>query len=323
MTTLKIIEDSKYPQQIKEIRKKLEKYMESKMLSSFDGYQIYCESYKSDNNSKSIVISHGFTEFTKKYSEMIWYLFNAGFDVYIYDQRGHGLSQRQVENIHLSHIDRFEDYSDDLKYFIENYVVPQNNGKPIYLFGQSMGGSVCILYLQSCNIPIKAAILSSPMISPITPIGIPKKSILNMINKDAQKYGWTSKFRYAGEFRPNASFEKSSDTCYERFKDNLDIRIDNPLYQNSSSTNRWTYEAITIKKKLLDKKSTANIKPNILLISADKDKVVSNFYQRKFAKLLSNCRFIRLKDVKHSVFTSKKEKLEIYYRHIFEFLNEN
>ena len=63
----------------------------------------------------TVVIVHGFTESTEKYREFVYYLLNFGYDVLIYDQRGHGFSSRDVDEPGLTHIDKFETYVSDLK----------------------------------------------------------------------------------------------------------------------------------------------------------------------------------------------------------------
>ena len=45
-----------------------------------------------------VVISHGFTEFARKYSEMAWYFLLAGYSVCILEHRGHGHSVHDVDN---------------------------------------------------------------------------------------------------------------------------------------------------------------------------------------------------------------------------------
>lgn len=53
----------------------------------------------------AIVISHGFTEFARKYSEMAWYFLLAGYSVCILEHRGHGHSAHDVSNPSLVWID--------------------------------------------------------------------------------------------------------------------------------------------------------------------------------------------------------------------------
>ena len=45
-----------------------------------------------------VVISHGFTEFARKYSEMAWYFLLSGYSVCILEHRGHGHSAHDVSH---------------------------------------------------------------------------------------------------------------------------------------------------------------------------------------------------------------------------------
>ena len=67
----------------------------------------------------TVIIVHGFTESAEKYREFAYYLLNFGYDVVLYDQRGHGLSSRDVEDMQLTHIDKFETYVSDLGAVVE------------------------------------------------------------------------------------------------------------------------------------------------------------------------------------------------------------
>ena len=53
----------------------------------------------------AVVISHGFTEFGRKYSEMVWYFLLAGYSVCVFEHRGHGHSTHDMSNPSLVWID--------------------------------------------------------------------------------------------------------------------------------------------------------------------------------------------------------------------------
>ena len=45
----------------------------------------------------TIVVVHGFCEFIGKYRELLYTFFKAGYNVFFYEQRGHGRSGRAVK----------------------------------------------------------------------------------------------------------------------------------------------------------------------------------------------------------------------------------
>ena len=56
--------------------------------------KIHIQYYLAKNPRGVIVISHGFTEGSPKYDEMIYYFLKAGYHVYMPEHMGHGLSYR-------------------------------------------------------------------------------------------------------------------------------------------------------------------------------------------------------------------------------------
>ncbi len=74
-------------------------------------------------------------------------LVSAGWQVFSYDHRGQGHSGRVLDNARLGHVDRFEDYVDDLGAVLKEEVLKeaaQVDG-PLVLFGHSMGALVASL----------------------------------------------------------------------------------------------------------------------------------------------------------------------------------
>ena len=61
----------------------------------------------------AVVISHGFTEFGRKYSEMVWYFLLAGYSVRGFAHRGPGHSTQDIRNPSLVWIDHCRRYEAD------------------------------------------------------------------------------------------------------------------------------------------------------------------------------------------------------------------
>ena len=132
---MEIIKEADYSRAIKEeIAPAIESVRTDGFLISFDETRIFYHIYKAENADRSVVIVHGFTESAEKYEELIWYFLNAGADVYIYDQRGHGRSGRKVANKTLTHVDRFSEYLSDLECFIDSVVSKE---LPLFIFAHS------------------------------------------------------------------------------------------------------------------------------------------------------------------------------------------
>ena len=322
---LHIIQENQFEAAITEIETTLQKYATRGSLTTFDGCNLEYEYYLAENSRASVVIVHGFTEFYEKYYEMTWYLLNMGYNVFLYDHRGHGLSgqtnKQSEEEPRLVHVDHFQDYVQDLTQVIDKVVLPASANLPIYLFAHSMGGAVGTFYLASDECKVSKAVLSSPMVCPVTE-GIPAPIVRIASRHYGKKYGWTTRFPHSHNFDPNVDHCKTSDVSYARFKHNLEYRIRDTRYQTSASTNCWMHQALSIQKPLLSPAVTNNIHAKVLLLSAENDTVVKNHLQKKLASKLSDCSFQVVPNSKHTTYTGSYEVLELLYHSMLDFYQD-
>jgi lysophospholipase len=127
-----------------------------------DNAQIRVGHWSSNNQTKKVVvILHGRTEFIEKYNETAEELLTRGYDVWTMDWRGQGLSIREVENRQKGHIDSFDTYLRDLKWFL-SHVIPQHGTKP-FVLAHSMGAHVAIRALLEKQNNFRGVVLTSPM----------------------------------------------------------------------------------------------------------------------------------------------------------------
>lgn len=108
----------------------------------------------------TILILHGFKEFKEVYTEIIYYLLQLNYEVFIYDHRGHGASNVPAESD--IEINDFELYTEDALAIIQNIVLPHQLAEPIIVLGHSMGGLVSLNLLERAPYLFKGAILNSP-----------------------------------------------------------------------------------------------------------------------------------------------------------------
>jgi len=78
--------------------------------------------FRAQHHDRVVVICPGRIESYVKYAELAYDLFHLGFDVLIIDHRGQGRSGRLLADPHLGHVNRFNDYVDDLAAFWQQEV---------------------------------------------------------------------------------------------------------------------------------------------------------------------------------------------------------
>ncbi len=111
----------------------------------------------------TVVIAHGFGEYTGRYGHLIRALNGRGYTVVAPDLRGHGRSEGT-----RFRIGRFDDFVDDLEQIIdvarETAARRGAGDRPPFLFGHSMGGLIATRYVLSApdQGDLSGLVLSSP-----------------------------------------------------------------------------------------------------------------------------------------------------------------
>lgn len=125
---------------------------------SSDGLRLFEQQWQPTNESKAVVIIvHGLAEHSGRYSHVAEFLTHKGYAVDTFDLRGHG----QSEGTPRIFINSFDEYLTDLDQFLDR-VRQRHSGKPIFLLGHSMGGTVVSLYCTTRQPIINGVILSAP-----------------------------------------------------------------------------------------------------------------------------------------------------------------
>lgn len=318
---LNLIDEEEFLNVIPSVEKKLADIKNSGTFNAFDNTEIYYEYFLAENSKASIVVVHGLSEFVNKFYEFIYYCLNQGYNVFVYDQRCHGLSGRLTDRIELLHVDSFYDYAKDLSQFIDE-VVTRVEDKPIYIYSHSMGGAVSALYLSQNSAKIKKAVLSAPMFEPVVdsvayPIARMGVGIGRLF------YGNKTKFLLTREFDPDVKYSEAHGTSRARFEHNMKMRRENPHYQSTPMTFGWIYNSLIIRDKIFKRKTIKNISTPMLLISAEKDTIVKLKPQYDFANKCKNCKLVNLKNTNHALLAGTSQTIGEVLNLVFDFYENN
>jgi alpha-beta hydrolase superfamily lysophospholipase len=117
---------------------------------------IYYKGWAPEGEVKAVLmIVHGVGEHIGRYTNVVDHYVPLGFAIYGVDHIGHGKSGGEREMV-----ERFEDYIEPLVTFREK-IAGWYPGKPIFIYGHSMGGLITTLYLLDHQADFKGAILSA------------------------------------------------------------------------------------------------------------------------------------------------------------------
>ncbi len=113
-----------------------------------DGYIIKLTSYVCLKRPKaSILILHGMAEHQKRYQTFAEYLVSNGFDVFLYDHRGHGTDKKLSELGFFNSDKGYQLVIDDV-ITVSEYIETNNRASKFFLFGHSMGSIIARNVIQ-------------------------------------------------------------------------------------------------------------------------------------------------------------------------------
>ncbi len=139
----------------------------------------YYQGWLPDGDVKAILlIVHGVGEYCGRYSNVVDYFVPLGYAVYGLDHIGHGKSDGQREVIK-----QFEDFTEPLSVFCK-MIKEWQPGKPIFIYGHSLGALITLFYLLDHQADFKGAIISAPPVKipdNISPLTITMGKILATI----------------------------------------------------------------------------------------------------------------------------------------------
>ncbi len=277
------------------------------LLSGKANTQLYWVKFTDSLHTKAIVLVNGRSESVLKYQELFYDLFNQGYDIYSYDHRGQGMSERITLDPHMGHVEEFDDYIDDLEDFLECFDFSIYDDT--FLLAHSMGGTILTRYLQRhASLPYSAACLSAPMFGIQIPFYL--KPIAKSLSKLlAQKL---SKVDYAlGQTGfESLPFEGNTLTNSQvRFNWSKQLALDVEKIQLGGPTHKWVWQGVDASQKCVKHASKTSL-PTLIMQAGDDD-LVDNKAQQRFMKTAKPIHQLTIiPDAKHELFLEKDSKRE-------------
>ncbi|MFW7377204.1 MAG: alpha/beta fold hydrolase [Oligoflexus sp.] len=273
----------------------------------------------SDQAKAGIVIVHGFGERTEKYFELAYDFYQQGYNVFLYDQRGHGASTRLLTENQAVHVEDFTDYVEDLRIFVSEVIPSHQGDKELFVFAHSMGGAVTSRFLVEYPGYFQAAVLSAPM-HQIYLKGYPPW-IAKTLAATADNLGLGKSYAL-GQSKPSPwPFEKSaarSRVRWDHYKQ-LSEKLIPEDQQTGGASYRWIRQAFIATDELLAHEKLAQLATPILLFQAGVDTWVEEQGQNEFCERVVACQLVRYDEAKHELYREPDESRATYLQSIFDF----
>ena len=261
-------------------------------------YATLVHSDPGDQIRPGIVISSGRVECYLKYIEVIYDLYHAGFNVFVMDHRGHGLSQRCSPNPMHGHVDDFQEYVDDLLQFVDDVVIP-TCPQPMLLC-HSMGGAIGTIAVLQRPLLFQRLVLSAPMFGLKVPVPRWLAQMMMAIGLWVGRLSHRPMYfigqkDYAPDVFANNRLMRSK-LRYDRFRA---VQQAYPKIQLGGVTYQWIRAAN--KALALIAEQAHHIELPVLCISAQSDQVVDNTIQQQVVASIPNARWVSINQAQHEV----------------------
>lgn len=289
-------------------------------LEGREGVTLRYRFYDRPSAKGAILISNGYTENMYQYAELAYDFYQLGYSVFLIDHRGQGASDRLLADPELAHIDRFENFVDDLKSYYEQIVKPKSAGLDVFLIGHSMGGGIGARYLELYPQDFKAAVLVAPMIG--IRLGDWNPVFAKVLLKSIRLFGGGHQIAFGQEkaelendIDPNNLLSRSA----VRYRVQRRLSVLPGIELLRAPTNDWILKALNAGRSIIESAGLA--KAPILLLQAEEEKIVVNQSQDKFCARAFNCRKLIAHGARHDVLKEADPIKEKALESITQFLD--
>ncbi|WP_102345222.1 alpha/beta hydrolase [Bacillus sp. Marseille-P3661] len=213
--------------------------------------------WETENPRGVFVVVHGAFEHQGRYKWLTEMLRAEHFNVIIGDLPGQGTSRSR-----RGHIDSFDEYIETIATWVEE---AKKYNLPIFLLGHSMGGLAVIRTLQEKQLPVNAAILSSPCLGLVS---YPSRG-LQMLSKVLNIVMPT--LRLASHMEPKIA---------TRNKEVMELDENDSLYVQKVSI-RW-YRELVKSMQLADRNISRIPDLPILIMQGGEDKIIDKIIVKQW-----------------------------------------
>ena len=251
----------------------------------------------------TVLLLTGRAEFVEKYAETAGELLDRGFEVFAFDWRNQGLSDRPLANPQIHHLDSFDTLADDLDAVVERMVLPAAAGRPLILLAHSMGGLVATMSAARHPGRYRAAIVTAPMYDIFT--GPVPRPLAVWLAEQLCARGRAREYAFGqGDYRPAeglftpANPITSDARRYARFHDAF---RDRPELRLGGVSFGWVRAALRASDRLLRALPLEEVTTPMLLLSAPKDAIVRAGSHRLVAARLPNATLREYPEARHEL----------------------
>ncbi|MGB0935126.1 MAG: alpha/beta hydrolase [Alphaproteobacteria bacterium] len=290
-------------------------------LKADDGLKLRYGVFKCSGKSKgNVLLLLGLSEFIEECAENIHDLLDRGYNVYTFEWRGQGLSDRHVDEAWKIHLESFDEYLIDLNSFLDQ-VFPTKSKLPAIMIGQCLGGHVGLRYLQENQSIFSRAIFLAPFVKSCLPVWV--QHLINPLVSAWVSLGHGKNVVFTEGMGKKSMFSELRSqytSCRLRLKRYIRLVRQKPELLNQVKTYSYIKAFFKSQLMLLDRKRLEAINTPVLIVSAEKEYFTDKYAQKQTAKLLPKGQYLELDDSLHDILYERDEIRDTFWLAMTKFV---
>ena len=221
-------------------------------LTAADGTPLHYRALSLGEPRATVLLLHGYGEHCARYDHIQRWLHERGLSSLAFDCRGHGRSGGR-----RGHVDRFEDYLEDLDRVLHLVRSRVTGGGPLFLVAHSHGGLIATSYLLQKPEAVDGLVLSSPYLGLKVEVPAAKVALARLLAGI-----WPTLALPTGLPAEHLSTDPAVAAAYD----------EDPLV-NDAATARWFVESTRQQREVLAQAEQLTLP--LLLLQAGDDRIAS------------------------------------------------
>lgn len=262
----------------------------------------------------------GLGEFVEKYHETVADLLARGFEVYVMDWYGQGLSTRPLANRDKLHVQGFSRYLVDLAKLVDG-VLAKRDVRPRIVVGHSLGAHLALRHARDHPRAFDAMVLLSPLAG--INYGRLPGWLARLITATMCFLGFGRAYVFGGhDYDPKRKrFDGNRLTGDEaRFREQHDWIRRNPELATGGPSFAWLRAAQRSMRTASRPGFLAAIKAPTLVLSPAVDRIISVVAAQRLAQALPNALYVEFPEAGHELLRERDSVRTLLWERIDDFL---
>jgi len=271
---------------------------ESFFIEASRDVKLSCRAWCHPRSHSTLLLIGGRNESHAKYAETAYDFFTRGYNVFTYDHRGQGFSQRELLDTQIGWVESLQTYINDLAIFHDRVVVPRKKGE-LFVVAHSMGASISALWMSQTHATPKAVSFTAPMIQLVLK-PYPAFIVSLMVNAGIRA-GRDKTYIPGGTDFVSEGYGFDLTNSAPRRNWNRQLFAEYPQIRLGAPSYNWLREALSVERRLKAARFPENVNSRVLVWQAGADQVVKPNAHKVLSRARGNCQIVLEEKSQHEL----------------------